>query len=217
MSDAYEEFSALPNDYIRKCGPKYDNEREIFQVTQMEAYNKFGTPCNYFAVDYNKKYNKIWGEDGNRMITDMWSDVMVFYQFQRDDKLWSKFGIEDMSNFSMYMSKEHFNCVTEGYIPQMGDLIHTEYNDYVYEIVERKETAGMMLQSKRYTWELVVRTYKVESNITLAPELSASPIAKYVDAKDIYDISDEVDVKKEDIIYKPKESEQGNKNPFGNW
>ena len=230
----YRDVSALPNDYIRKCGPRYDNEREIFQLAQMEAYNQRGTPCFYYVVDYDKKYDRIWGEDGSRVITDYYSDVMVYYQFQRDDKLWTKFGIEDMNTFSMYMSKEHFKDITSDriqtdfllstdvqitpeYIPKQGDIIQTQYNNYLYEIVERKETNGMFLLSKQYTWELIVKMYKVESNVKLSSDLIDSPIAPFVNAKDIFDISGVVDSKKEDILYKPKAGERPVNNPFGNW
>jgi len=242
----YTKASALPNDFIRKCGPKYDNEREIFKLAQMEVYNQRGTPCFYYAVDYNKKYNRIWGEDGDRLITHYFPNVMVYYQFQRDDKLWSKFGIEDMSTFSMYISKEHFKDITrleyvlstedgfflttesddlllleqsflDFHIPQQGDLIQTEYNNYIYEVVERKETNGMYLLSKQYTWELIVRMFKVESNVKISTDVLDSPISKYINTKDVFDISSIVDSKKEDIIYKPKPGEKPVNNPFSNW
>ncbi|MFW6219908.1 MAG: hypothetical protein ACOC33_03630 [bacterium] len=217
----YKDVSALPNDYIRKCGSKYDNEREIFQLAQMEAYNQRGTPCFYYVVDYDEKYDKIWGEDGNRLITHYFSDVMVYYKFQRDDKLWSKFGIEDMSTFSMYISKEHFRDITKendiSHIPQQGDIIQTQYNNYLYEVVERKETNGMYLLSKQYTWELIVRMFKVESNVKLSSEIMDAPITKYIEAKDIFDVSNVVDSEKENVLYKPKTGENPVNNPFGNW
>lgn len=216
-SGNYLEYSDLPNDWFSKCNSSYDTERELFKVVQMEAYNTFGVSIIFYKTTYNKKYDKIWGEDGERYITEYWEDVMSYFNLPREDKMWTKFGMEGMENFSMYVSKEHFEYMTSGYIPRMGDIIQTEYNNNLYEIVEVKEEAGMYMLSKQYTWEIIVRPYKVEDNISLSASISGAPIANYINTSDIFNIKNDIDVKKEDKLYIPKPTEKPVNDPFGNW
>jgi len=216
-SENYLDYSAMPNGWFDKCDNSYDGERELFKVTQMEMYNKFGVPVIFYKTTYNKQYDKIWGEDGDRYITEYWEDVMSYFTLPREDKMWSSFGIEGMENFSMYVSKEHFDYITSGTIPRIGDIIQTEYNNNLYEIVEVKSEAGMYLQSKEFTWELIVKGYKVEENLSLIGSLSGAPISKYITKPDIFDIKNDIDIAKEDKLYTPPPSEKPSNDPFGNW
>lgn len=216
-SEDYLQYSALPNDYFVKCSSAYDGEREIFKVAQMEVYGMFGVPLIFYKTSYDIKYNNIWGEDGDRYITEYWTDVMSYFSLPKEDKIWKSFGIEDMQNFSMYLSKEHFNYTTSGYIPKMGDIVQTEYNKNIYEVVEVKEENGMYLLSKQYTWELIVRPFKNEQNVSLLPSLSASPIGRYLNIVDMFDIKNDVDVAKENKLYYPPPSEKPSNDPWGNW
>jgi len=47
--------------------------------------------------------------------------------------------------------------------------------------------------------------------------LSASPIHKYYNIDDMFDIRTDIDIEKEDILYEPIPGEKPNKDPFGNW
>jgi hypothetical protein len=215
----YIDYPALPNDYLTKCGPAYDSEREMFSVLQTEVYNMFGVPCFFYPVSYDKQYDRIWGEDNNRSVSAYWPDVNAYFNLPKEEKIWSKLGIEGMENFPLYVSKTHFDCVTSGYIPLMGDLIQSEYNSKLYEIVEIKEEYGMYMLSKQYTWEIIVKPFKDE-RVKVLGEVSASPLSAFADrpsGSDIFDITNEIDVEKENVIYKPKPSEKPNADPFGNW
>jgi len=215
----YQAFPALPNGWFTKCTPTYDNERELFQKMQMEVYNTFGVPCYYYKMRYDiSASDKIWGEKNDRVFDQYWVDVQTYFQLPRENKQWSKFGIEGLENFTMYMSKEHFDYITTGtWIPRQGDLIQTQYNSNVYEIVEVKEEMGMYFLDKRYTWELIVRPFKDEF-VSLEGAVSASPLSAYADKpEDIFDIRNPIDAIKDTYLYQPRPEEKPNNDPFGNW
>jgi len=215
----YLNYSQTPNGWFTKCTSTYDNERELFQVMQTEAYNTFGVPTYYYKMNYNLSgSDKIWGENNNRIIDEYWSDVQVYFQLPRENKQWNRFGIEGLENFTMFMSKEHFDFITSGeWIPRQGDLIQTEYNSNMYEIVEVKEEQGMYLLDKRYTWQLVVSPFKDE-RVAISGNVSGSPLSAYTDKPtDIFDITNDIDVAKEEILYTPTSAEKGSGDPFGNW
>lgn len=220
-SNDYLRYPALPNKWFTKCNSSYDRERELIKVTQMEAYNMWGAPVYFYKTSYDTNYNKIWGEDRDRYVIQYWPEVMAYFTFPREDKLWTKFGIEGMENLTLFVSKEHFEYKTSGYIPRMGDLLQTEYNSNVYEIVEVKEESGMYLLAKQYTWEIIVRPFKDEM-LVLSGDTSASPLSAFSNLPsdlDIFDIKSNIDteIQKGEIIYVPEPEEKPSNDPWGNY
>jgi len=58
-------------------------------------------------------------------------------------------------------------------------------------------------------WEFVVKPYKDEG-IELSDSLSATTISAFTNKdEDIFDISNSIDVEKENIIYKPSQRKKG--------
>jgi hypothetical protein len=214
----YRDYSELPNEWFTKCNSSYDNEREFFQKTQMEVYNTYGVSCYYYKLNYDiSASDRIFAEQNDRVIDEYWSDVSTYFQLPRENKVFSKFGMSDLNNFSMYISKEHFEYITSGHIPKIGDLIQSEYNSNIYEIVEVKSSKGMYLMDQRFTWELIVKHF-VDERIAIAGDVSASPLSGYTDKQeDILDITNPIDAVKEDVIYKPTSAEKGSGDIFGNW
>jgi len=254
----FDHISRTKNTEYFNYRDDYSNERNLFDIWSTEAYNNHGVCMEYYIASYDKKYDPIWGEDGDRRFTRHF-DIMTMYNLPTEEKMWSKFGIEGTDEVTMWVTKRHFreaseyliseavdNCliltqdgiplITKNqedliqefcgdytpekygeYIPQIGDVIKSNYDNFFYEIVEVAEQTSMFLQSKQHIWEFIVKPFKDEG-IELGGDTSASPISAFTDKdEDIFDVSNVVDVDKEDIIYKPKDSEQGNKNPFGNW
>jgi len=215
----YQDFPALPNNWFTKCTSKYDNERELLQKMQTEVYNTYGVPCYYYKLRYDiSASDKIWGEKNDMVYDEYWTNVQTYFQLPRENKQFSKFGIEGLENFTMYMSKEHFDYITTGtWIPRQGDLIQTEYNSNVYEIVEVKEEMGMYLLDKRYTWELIVSPFK-DNMVSMVGDVSASPLSAYADKpEDIFDIRNPIDEVKDKYLYEPNPEEKPNNDPWANW
>jgi len=229
-SGTYRQYNNMPA-WITKCtGTRYNNERELYDLFLTEVYNKHGVCLIYYVTTYNTAGNKIFGEDNNRSFVRKF-EFMGFYMLPREEKLWNKFGIAGMDQFSIYVAKRHYRTAStydyEGisagsyssYIPQIGDIIMADYDKYIYEIVEVKEEVGMYLLSKQHVWELIVKPFRDEK-ISVPASISATmpEMLKYANLKtDIYNTSAAVDTAKVPVNYVPKRCELPNANPFGNW
>ncbi len=214
----YLDYPKKPDGWMSFCGNNYEGEKELVEWLQIEAYNLFGVKIIYYKTTYDVKKDRVWGEDTDRHIVDNW-DIKAYFPLPKEEKTWSKFGIEGMNSFSMFVSKKVFAYNTDEYIPQIGDITQTVFDDKLYEITEVKEESPMYFQSKQYTWELIVRPMKIEQELSVSPKLSATPITKYFKVDDMFDIRTDVDIEldNDNITYKPVETEKPNKDPFGHW
>ncbi len=167
-----EDYDFMPNEMFKKTGSLYDNERELYSILQMEGFNIKGTPVEYFVISYDVNYNKIWGEDNDRNYLSAF-EIKAYYDLPQETEMWTKYSIEGIDVFHMYINKLHFNKISGGsgifpleggYLPKIGDLIHAKYNNYYYEIVNVNHTEEMFLQFK-HCWDLIVKPFKNERNI----------------------------------------------------
>ena len=192
----YTRYSDVPNGWMTKTagtqGDPYASERELVDLLVTESFNKNGITMTYHIVTFNISADPLFGEDNNRTIERKF-DVMGWYQLPREEKLWAKFGIVGMDQFSVLVSKRHFKVASQfdfavndpigygEYIPKIGDIMLAQYNGYLYEIVDIKEETGMQLLSKQHIWEFIVKPYKDE-HLSLSASTSATIgyIAPYV-------------------------------------
>jgi len=236
ISGTYTNYSDVPNEYITRCAASsyqgsignYNNERELYDLLITEAYNKHGVCMDYYITTFDKSYDKIYGEDNNRSFTRRFQ-IMGSFRLPREEKLWTKFGIEGMDQFSVFVSKRHFWEASQydytqtnknaysPYVPKAGDYIISKYNKYVYEIVEVKDEEMMYLHSKQHVWELMVKPFKDEHIITTALTSASDMSAATNQSTDKYDITKVIDNKKGDIKYTPKTGETGNQDPYSGW
>ena len=230
-SAIYIAYSNMPNSYITKRADyQYNNERELYDLMITEVYNKHGVSLSYYITSYDTAYDKIFGEDNNRRFVRKFN-FMSFFSLPREEKLWTKFGIDGMDQFSMFVSKRHFReASTYDYkqlsantyasvIPRIGDIIMSDYAQYAYEITEVKEEVGMALLSKQHIWELIVKPFRDE-RIAVPSDVSATmPEMNAISNKpnDVMDITTNIDAKKPNIIYQPKPGELPGGNPFSNF
>ena len=222
ISDMYDGFSRGQNEYFNVQDPKYGKDKGMIDVLINEYFNKFGVCMEYYITSYDTSYDKIWGEDNDRRFVRSF-EIMGSYTLPKEDKVWSKFGIEGIDELTIWVSKRHFvgastnpKDTSDTWIPQIGDVIKAQYSNYFYEITEVAEDTGQFLQSNQFIWELTARPMKNE-NISVSDELKGNSIDVITSLDDIFDITNETDIEKEDIIYKPKPGEQTNDDPFANW
>lgn len=218
----FDDFSKDQNPYFDVSSPSYSNDKNLVAVMINEAYNKFGVCMEYYITTYDTNYDKIWGEDNNRHYIRKF-EFMAKYDLPREDKIWTKFGIEGTDNITLWISKRHYQSASidpntgQSYTrPQIGDIVKTDFNNYFYEITEVAEDTGLYFQSNQFIWELTLKPMKNE-NIEASISLSASDIASVTNLNDIFDIDDTVDVEKEPISYKPQKGEKPKNDPFSNW
>jgi len=220
----YNSWSAMPNGWLRKCQSAYDVERELYAVVQMEAYNLHGVELVYYPATYNVSANRIWGEDNNRTYTSA-IEIKSYYDLPKEEELWTKFGIEGIDNFHIYVNKMHFNAMTGGtglypisggYTPKVGDALMAKYNGHFYEITDVSHEEEMFQQYK-HAWDLTVRPFKDEfvglNNTTSATEISAVTNQD----EDIFDISDDINTFKETIIFSAGPCEEPKNNLKNGW
>lgn len=222
---SYNKFDDVPNGWFTKTkradgSDPYANERELFDLWITEAYNKFGVTLTYYAISFDTLHDPLFGEDNNRRIARKF-DFMGFYSLPREEKLWSKFGIEGMDSISIFVSKRHFRVTSKHnfakeedvqyseYIPKIGDIVCAQYNNYYYEITDVKEETGMYLLSKQHVWELVCKPFRNE-HLSLSASTSADmgAISTIIQTEDPFNIKQFVEDNKEEVIYNPPPTEK---------
>jgi len=218
----FDDFSKDQNPYFDVSSPAYNNDKSLMAVMVNEVFNKFGVCMEYYITTYDTNYDRVWGEDNNRFYIRNF-EFMCKYELPREDKIWSKFGIEGSDEVTIWISKRHFTTASidpnngVSYVrPQIGDIIKADFSNYFYEITEVAEDTGQYFQSNQFIWELSVRAMKDE-NISTSQELSASDISKVTNLNDLFNIDNDVDIEKESVIYIPEKGEKPKDDPFGNW
>lgn len=218
----FDNFNRGPNNYFNHNSSDYNNEKALVSVIINEYYNKYGVCMEYYVTSYDKKYDPIWGEDGDRRFERKF-DVNGYFSLPREDKIWSQFGIEGMDEITVWISKRHFQGASinrdngQSYVrPRIGDVIKSDYSNYFYEITEVAEDTGQYFQSNQHVWELNIKPMKNEF-MTVSPELSGSDLSTVINLDDIFNIDAPIDIEKEEVIYKPEQGEKPSNDPFGNW
>ncbi len=229
----YFSSSATPNEYFN-VQPQYVADKLLYDSIITECYNKFGVPMIYYSIDYDVEYDKLFGEDMDRLIERKFH-CMGFYELQEEIELFTRFGIEGIDNFHIYISKKHFEVAstysiasynitgdTTGIsayptiVPKRGDIMKSLYNNRWYEIVNIQAEQEQFLQNK-HSWDLIVKIRKDE-HMTVAPSLSGDAISAITNmTPDIYDVSATVDSEKVDVLYAPASGEKPPQDPFNNW
>ena len=107
MSYNYLNYPAAgkPSDNI--CSEKYSSDRDLASDIITEMWSSFGVKIIFYKTTYDVKKDRVWGEDTDRYITHGWN-VMSSFQLPKENKIWDKFGIGGINDFSMYISKKHF-------------------------------------------------------------------------------------------------------------
>jgi hypothetical protein len=221
----FDNFNKSRNNYFRYTGQEYSMEKRLLSQIYTEAINKFGNYFEYFVTSYNTKYQPIFGEDSNRRFIKNF-EFMAFFQIPNEEKMYGKFGIEtqDINNINMWISKRHFRYVAGNIngvevVPKIGDIVRMDFNNMYYEIIDvPKETGYEWLHSNQHVWELQMKIFKDEQIKTTNTDTSASNIVDYTNKDDdIFDVTDIVDIKNEDLKYEPKPTEKPSNNKDAIW
>lgn len=218
----YKTFSKLPSFLTQKCSARYNGERELIQVLSQEAVTKFGIATQYYRISYNEDgetVDMIFGENQNRTVLSVWDNIMMWYRLERENRIWSKFGIDSNDSITANIPKAHFMHITNGYIPNPGDVFIENGTGRAFEILERKEgdPISVPLQSRQYMWELKCVLYSRQEFLNFTNDTKNTKLYTIMSSKDKLDIRDVVDVKKEEVLYKPSPTEKPQQNPFQAW
>jgi len=86
----YGEVSSLPNNWLQHCRIEYDKERSLYDSLITEAYNKNGVCMTYYIVSFSTENQKLFGEDNNKKIIDVWEKTgmcVIVLQCKNEIKL----------------------------------------------------------------------------------------------------------------------------------
>jgi len=230
--------TSMPNQYFNFFQNKrYDADRNLYENLLTEGFNIQGNPCMYYVVNYDTSADQLFGEDDLRPIERRFP-IMAFFELPKEENLYGKFGLEELDNFEMHVSKKHFQTAsqyeTSGVSlfpvtppadvsgvypivePKQGDLLRAEYNNTYYEILEVKQEEEMFLQVK-HAWRFIVRIMS-DQNLTFSSATSGamSQITSAMDQPDIMDDSSHIDDIKDNVLYTSGVGEESNmQDPIG--
>ncbi len=222
----YTEYSDLPNKFFTKCTSSYDCERELYEVLQMEGFNKYGVQMRYYVLDISNP-DILFGESNNLKLTRAF-DYMAYYELPNEGRLIGIAGINLTDNFPIYISKLHYDFVSQynssgtsgvypTYEPKIGDIVYAKYNKQFYRVNMVKQEDVIFLQGK-HTYTLFLENFK-DKGYTLSPELSAitnDPIQSIINVEDILDQSETIDLEKINYLYQQLSTECPPRDPFNN-
>ena len=234
MAD-YDEWDAMPNGWLQKSTSAYNNERELYEVLQMEAFNNFGVQMVYYPISISA--DRIFGEDNTRTIIRRF-DFMSYYELPEETKKVSIMGITGEDDFPVYISITHFNYVstfdsygTSGvyslYTPRIGDIVFSKYNHEFYVIKMVRAEDNIFLQGKHtYTLQLELyknKSYRYSDEVKQANLIGTDEMFKYLygsntltSEKDLFDIRDVINQEKQAILFDGT-GQCPPKDPFNNW
>ena len=223
----------------------HNNERTLYDWLLAEAVNHYGVPMVYYMVSFDTTYDPIFGEDCNRRYVRKF-DIMSYYELPNEDHLWTKFGIEGLDNFHIYISIKHFWAQStmgirlgafDGKMFNRGFDVNSKeadrYDIYasvtpkVGDIIKAKyndyyyeiinvKREKEQFLQKKHSWDLTCKPY-INEQLTASKILSGDDITKYNTNTDIFGVSGTVDQQKINILYQPAGSEENINDPYANW
>lgn len=216
--DSFSKFNS--GAWFNHYSSAYNNERKLYDLLLTEAYNLHGVCSRYYPVSVDTDYDRIFGEDNNRTILNSFP-IMAYFDLPRETKQFSTQGQLWIDKFHIFISKKHFAVAcapyTSGYLPKIGDIVRSDYNDVYYEVLSVKAEEEQFLQGK-HSWDLTVRVY-VDRNLNVNPATSADmgSLPNYTTQNDIFNIGSWINNNKEPVEYQPEVTECPPNDPFNDW
>ena len=228
----YDQYSPMPNKWLRKGTSAYNNERELYEVLQMETYNNKGVQMYFYPVSISA--DKIFGEDNLRVVQRRF-DFMSYYDLPAEIRQTGIMGITYTETFPIYVSVMHFNNVsrrnvsgdylpgvyTFPTIPKIGDVVYAKYNQTLYNIINVKTEIDMFLQGK-HTYTLILEIFK-DKGYLFSEEIANIPgdpfynVSRGSTSADMFDVKNAVNLEKPSVLYTPSGTECSPKDPFNDW
>jgi len=218
-----EELRRGRSEYFKFESDEYKPANYVMASNAALAINSLGLCMTYYIRTYDPKYDPIWGEDNNSRFIRKF-ETMARLHTPDENKFFSKFGIEQNDDITLFISKLHFReasqdpITREEYIPKLADIIEVNFSKMLYEITSiPKITDFTYFQSPSMFWEVVVRPYKDEK-ITVDDGIIDTSLSMTSNLDfDIFQVNNTVEVKKEDVVFVPTKTEQSKQIPYESW
>jgi hypothetical protein len=200
----------IDNPFWDKGTACRDREAEMYDCLTTDAFNKVGVPAIWYQIDFSTNNEKIMGEDNDRCITRNYAVQYYADSLPTDDKVWSKWGIEGMDKFHIFITKTHFaaasqydlngNVVDNSQTPKQGDIIKSTHNNVYYDVIEVKDRVEMFLQ-RSHTWDITLRPM-IDQHYSVSNELATDDIVNHINVEDMLAHNDIINIEKEQVMYK---------------
>lgn len=228
----FDHFSRFPiptnRNFFFYLSSGYMMENTLYDKLLTEAYNHHGVKMDYYVVTYDTNYDPIFGEDNNRRIFRRFP-IMTYYTLPQENDVWQPGNLQVIDNFHLYVSKRHFAAASRldnsgrqsysPYIPKVGDILKSRYNNFYYEITHVAEEEEMFHQRK-HSWDLVVVQFKDQHiSVSATGDISTDSISAVSNKSEnnIFNIKDYIDTTKGTILYTSASNEIPPKDPYGGW
>ncbi len=117
IDSVYPTYTGGEFGYMEKTQAKYDNERELYAMLQMEAFNLNGIPATWHIVTFDPSYDPLFGEDNDKRVERAFPVMLYSPDTPSNNSLWTVFGTEGVNDIIVYISQEHFKVASQCGMP----------------------------------------------------------------------------------------------------
>lgn len=111
--EAHPEYDPSHAGELAKHGDNYSNEREVYRMLMMEAFNLHGMPALWHIVTFDTEYDPIFKEDNDKRVERVFPIMMYMPETADNNRIWTLMGIEGVNDFVFWISKEHFSAASQ--------------------------------------------------------------------------------------------------------
>lgn len=182
------------------------DETLLFDSVISEATDIMGFPIEFYTLIADlEEIDKIYGENPNQSWNGPYRTKLI-YEPTNEMEVLNAFGFSsDDAITAMMMAKAVFSRdVSSEFIPKVGDVIKTLWNNKQYEIVD-VGAESKIFQGKKMVWDFICRPFRHSNQSTSADRiLFDSPfesdfplINKEYDVKELEELGDNETIEEE--------------------
>jgi hypothetical protein len=117
IDSKYPTYTGAEFGDLAKHQTKYDNERELYSMWQMEAFNMNGMPATWHIITFDTSYDPLFGEDNDKRVERSFPVQMYIPETPDNNRIWTIFGAEGVNDLIFYINKEHFKFASQCGMP----------------------------------------------------------------------------------------------------
>lgn len=149
-----------------------ENEHNLFDSVTSEFNDITGFPIDYYIKVNTENSDYLYGEDQIEEFSTPPYKTKMIYEPTSEPYMVDMFGMssDDTLEYGMITKTIFERDVSDTLQPKIGDVIHTLWNDRLYEIV-KVGSEQKIFQGMKMIWEFVLRPYKYSSESESAEDV----------------------------------------------
>jgi hypothetical protein len=139
-------------------------EHDLYDSHICELTDIAGFPIKYFVRTSTNTEDTLYGEDQNESFSEGY-ETKIIYSPEEETSIIDVFGFtpEDIIQYCFIPKNNFIRDISDlyltDYMPMIGDVIITLWNNRRYEITNISDTQNIF-QGKKYVWEFVLKPHK---------------------------------------------------------